>query len=659
MADDNPALRFNIDKPLIKRGPTDLREDVIHFHKHFKLEGVVSVEQLIRGAFIAQDKANRYAFQEQGLAELTSTEEAALKAEDPKNPKDEVGFWRQTQDLKVTMLTTACAAIVQGWQQSSINATSQAWQAALHYDGDKSDWGAHQLLVGLVDAAPWLSASVVGTWLSDPLQEGGFGRRRALFISAIFCIASVLGSARCNSWQALLACRMLLGIGIGAKASIAPVLAAEVAAKNLRGRMLLLWQLFDALGIFLGFLAVWIVGGSWRVLLGAPAIPAIVLLFLVFLCPESPRFLIRNKEYAKAYQSLRRLKETDLQAARDLYDIHIRLLVETLDLNNQDIQQRAENGFRVDPASKPPTGEPHDPAPKPSIGSFPKRFVELWTKPRNRRACLTTFLVMMAQQMCGINVIAFYSSTLFGNDACLKNSRVEWMNFGFGLANFLFTLPAYHLIDTYGRRKLILYSLGGMFFTLLPLAVGLFELGKNQFKAREALIATFGVVVFTFWYGIGAGPVPFTLSAEVFPLAYREVGMSFSVMVNFLGLGLLVLLVPKVNTSLTKMEGGNWNTTSNCTAQNDAAYTTMAGQGILLFIFMGFNAVAFVLILFLVPSGTTARVSLESMNVIFNKRTVEHNRQIRWLAGLLRRKGKGVSEEMSMESVLESSRERV
>lgn len=33
-----------------------------------------------------------------------------------------------------------------------------------------------------------------GTWLSDPLQEGRFGRRPALFISAIFCIACVIGT---------------------------------------------------------------------------------------------------------------------------------------------------------------------------------------------------------------------------------------------------------------------------------------------------------------------------------------------------------------------------------------------------------------------------------------------------------------------------------
>lgn len=74
-------------------------------------------------------------------------------------------------------------------------------------------------------------------------------------------------------------------------------------------------------------------------------------------------------------------------------------------------------------------------------------------------------------------------------------------------------------IDRRGRRILLLVSLGGMFFTLVATS-GFFRIITPD-DARKGLVSTFTIVVFTLFYGIGAGPVPFTFSAEVFPLAFR------------------------------------------------------------------------------------------------------------------------------------------
>ncbi|KAH1786802.1 hypothetical protein KXX20_008799 [Aspergillus fumigatus] len=147
-----------------------------------------------------------------------------------------------------------------------------------------------------------------------------------------------------------------------------------------------------------------------------------------------------------------------------------------------------------------------------------------------------------------------------------------------------------------------------MFFTLLAIS-GFFRIIRPQ-EVQKGLVAGFTVVIFTFFYGIGAGSVPFTFSAEVFPLTYREVGMSFSVMVNFLGLSLLVLFVPRLTTILSP----------NGPSAREAR---LLGQSNLLFLFRnvltnlynGLNALAFVLVFFLVPSGT-AQISLEEMNAI-------------------------------------------
>ncbi|EIT75055.1 permeases of the major facilitator [Aspergillus oryzae 100-8] len=539
--------------PLLLRTPEELEDDVHKFYDRNNLKDVVDLELLVKGARIAQEPDNLYTLS------LTPAEFKAIKDE------KESGFWQQSKDLKVTILTTACAAITQyvrlagshiifrlqltnsyrGWQQSTINAGSEGWKHDLSPQGE--DWTqSHLLLGGFIDAAPWLSGSIIGTWLSDPLQEGNYGRRPALFISAVFCAACVLGTARCVTWQQLLACRVILGIGIGAKASIAPVFAAEAAVDHLRGRLLMMWQLFDTFGVFLGFACDWIVDRQWRVLLGTASIPALILLFLVFLCPESPRFLIRRGDYTGAFVSLRQLRGTDIQAARDLYYIHSQLQVETEMFDGK----RPQNWYSEEIYQK-----------KVRDTRFLKRIGKLFSHPRNQRACVAAFLVMASQQLC---VRSTFSRFTLLDSSVKPRGRKHWIQMvpsnvrilGFGLANFLFTIPAYRYIDWRGRRLLLLISLAGMFLSLL--AIGLF-FRIETYTVRLALVSTFTIGFFTFFYGIGAGPVPFTFSAEVFPLAFREVGMSFSVMVNFLGLGLLVLFVPKLTDAL-----GNYGESKLC-----------------------------------------------------------------------------------------------
>jgi hypothetical protein len=90
---------------------------------------------------------------------------------------------------------------------------------------------------------------------------------------------------------------------------------------------------------------------------------------------------MKKKKYAKAYRSFLRLRNTPLQAARDLYYTHCLLEQEEVLIN-----------------------------PK---SNFFTRFIELFNIPRVRRATQASGIVMIGQQMCGINVIAFYSSTIF------------------------------------------------------------------------------------------------------------------------------------------------------------------------------------------------------------------------------------------------------
>ena len=102
----------------------------------------------------------------------------------------------------------------------------------------------------------------------------------------------------------------------------------------------------------------------------------------IYFCPESPRWYLKKGRFRKAYNSLLRLRNHPIQAARDLYYIHTQLQVESEFIGKS---------------------------------NYLTRFIELFTIPRVRRATLASFTVMLAQQMCGTNTIAFHSSNILLN----------------------------------------------------------------------------------------------------------------------------------------------------------------------------------------------------------------------------------------------------
>lgn len=81
--------------------------------------------------------------------------------------------------------------------------------------------------------------------------------------------------------------------------------------------------------------------------------------------------------------------------------------------------------------------------------------LDLFRVPRNRRAAQASGLVMFMQQFCGVNVIAYYSTTLF-IEAGFTRTKAILVTMGTGLVNFFFAIPAMYTIDTFGRRNLLL-----------------------------------------------------------------------------------------------------------------------------------------------------------------------------------------------------------
>jgi len=138
-------------------------------------------------------------------------------------------------------------------------------------------------------------------------------------------------------------------------------------------------------------------------------------------------------------------------------------------------------------------------------------------------------IVMFGQQFCGVNVIAYYSSTVFVQAGFSQVSALL-SSFGFGLINWIFALPAVFTIDSFGRRNLLLTTFPLMSICLLITGFSFWC------KTQKAMVTgvSLGIYLFGIFYSPGEGPVPFTYSAEAFPLYIREIGMSYATSLTWL-----------------------------------------------------------------------------------------------------------------------------
>ncbi|KAI9890957.1 MAG: hypothetical protein M1814_003458 [Vezdaea aestivalis] len=501
----NSNSEARIQNPLAGISREDLMQDVETFCQEQGMNDKLALIQ--RGALVAQNPKNF-----EHIPELSEGEKQALRDET-------LHKWRQPWRLYFTVILCSIGAAVQGWDQTGSNGANLGFPDEFGIPTDQKK-GAPPIehldynnwIVGLVNSGPYIGSAFLGCWMNDPLNNW-FGRRGVIFFSAVFCVIAPFGSAVCQNWEQLLATRLLLGIGMGSKASTVPIYAAENCPASIRGGLVMSWQMWTAFGIFLGFsanLAVKDVGAiAWRLQLGSAFIPAVPLLIGVYFCPESPRWLMKKGRYTKAYRSLCKLRNTELQAARDLFYVHAQLTIE------KDVLGKS---------------------------NYVTRFIQLFTIPRVRRATLASFIVMLAQQMCGINIIAFYSSTIFVQ-AGATSTNALLASWGFGLVNFVFAWPAVWTIDTWGRRTLLLFTFPNMAWTLL--AAGFCFYIPTSSKAHLGLIAMF-IYLFAAFYSPGEGPVPFTYSAEVFPLSHREVGMAWAVATCLFWAAVLSVSFPRI-----------------------------------------------------------------------------------------------------------------
>ncbi|KAL1305121.1 hypothetical protein AAFC00_002049 [Neodothiora populina] len=429
----------------------------------------------------------------------------AKLAQDPKNYENVAGLtpevkeilrkeisnkWSQPKLLYLVIILCSLCAAVQGMDETVVNGAQLFYVP--QFGISENAW-----LVGLVNSGPYLACAVVGCWLTIPFNNW-FGRRGTIFLSCLYSALACFWQGFVNTWWGMLIARLALGLGIGPKSATVPIYAAECSPPEIRGALVMQWQMWTAFGIMVGYasdLAFYnvpdkhnIVGLNWRIMMASAMFPAVIVIFFVFYVPESPRWYMQQGRHHAAFKSMCRLRYAKVQAARDQFYMFKGL--------------EAESQIRLSQS----------------------KVKELITVPRNRRAVIASEMVMFLQQFCGVNVIAYYSSAVFV-DSGFDELNALAASLGFGIINFVFALPAVYTIDSFGRRNLLLFTFPLMAIFLLFTGFSFWIPADST--ARVACV-TLGIYLFGVVYSPGEGPVPFTYSAEAYPLYLRTYGMSLA-----------------------------------------------------------------------------------------------------------------------------------
>ncbi|KAL4758138.1 uncharacterized protein BDW70DRAFT_142333 [Aspergillus foveolatus] len=456
-----------------------------------------------RAALVARDPDNF-----ETIPELSQEEQAALTYE-----RDHK--WHGPRMLWYSIGLCAIGAATQGWDQTGSNGANLQFHDEFNIAGK----GRDEWIVGLVNSIIFLTAGLIGAFIVDPLNHY-LGRRGEIFVTALCLTATPIGSAFTHSWQALFAARFIMGIGIGAKNATVPIFSAEMAPHRIRGALVMFWQLWVVAGIFLGLIANVAVKDTgriaWRLQLGSAFIPSFVLGAGIYFCPESPRWLMKHGRYAEGFRSMCRLRAHPIIGARDYYYSYV--------IYQEEIKEARGAGYF-------------------------RRMWDCFSIPRIRRANYGASTVMIAQQMCGINIISFYSSSIF-SEAGYNNSEALYASLGYGAVQVLATIPTLFLIDTKGRRTLCLITFPGMCIFLLAAGLSLLVPDSASTSAQLGPVVLF-IYLFTIMYSLGEGPVAFQYSAEVFPTIQREQGMAWAVCINNTFAGVLSLTFPRMKTVMT------------------------------------------------------------------------------------------------------------
>ncbi|KFA62105.1 hypothetical protein S40285_08621 [Stachybotrys chlorohalonatus IBT 40285] len=351
------------------------------------------------------------------------------------------------------------------------------------------------LIVAILSAG-----TAIGALLAAPVGDS-LGRRLTLMIFVgIFCIGSIF-QVCAQDIPMLLIGRALAGVGVGGVSLLVPLYQSEMAPKWIRGTLVCAYQL----SITVGLLAASIVNvvtanitnsAAYRVPLGLQIVPALILTAGLLVLPETPRFLVMKGRHEAAGLSLSRLRRLDITHPA---------LVDEL----QEIIANHQYELSLGP------------------NSYKDVFVG---SPHLGRRTFTGCGLQMLQQLSGINFIMYYSTTFF-DGAGVDNPYTKSLIIN--VINVVSTFPGLFVIESWGRRNLLMIGATGMAVCQLVMAAYGTAAGPDLQGAGQTILIVF-CAINIFFFASSWGPVVWVVTSEIYPLKIRAKAMSISTTSNWL-----------------------------------------------------------------------------------------------------------------------------
>ncbi|KAK7295859.1 hypothetical protein RJT34_18771 [Clitoria ternatea] len=346
-----------------------------------------------------------------------------------------------------------------------------------------------ETIVSMAIAGAIIGAAL-GGWIND-----AFGRKKAtLLADVIFTLGAILMAAAPDPYVLILG-RLLVGLGVGIASVTAPVYIAEASPSEIRGSLVSTNVLMITGGQFISYLvnlAFTGIPGTWRWMLGVSGVPAVLQFVLMLFLPESPRWLFIKNRKNEAVDVLSKIY--DLARLEDEVDF--------LTAQSEQERQRRSN----------------------------IKFWHVFKSKEIRLAFLVGAGLLAFQQFTGINTVMYYSPTIVQMAGFKANQLALLLSLIVAGMNAAGTVLGIYLIDHAGRKKLALSSLGGVVASLIILAVAFYQQSSSS-SQLYGWLAILGLALYIGFFSPGMGPVPWTLSSEIYPEEYRGIcgGMSATV----------------------------------------------------------------------------------------------------------------------------------
>ncbi|WP_242113044.1 sugar porter family MFS transporter [Luteimonas aquatica] len=378
-------------------------------------------------------------------------------------------------------------------------------------DAIRGDFRLDAALIGFAVSCALLG-SALGAWYAGPIADR-WGRVRTMQVAAVALTVSALGSGLVVGVWDLVFWRLVGGMGVGIASVIAPAYIAEISPARVRGRLGSLQQLAIVLGIFVALASdallahlaggaaqpLWLGLNAWRWMFLVAALPALVYGLLVLRVPESPRYLVAKGEKTLAASVLRQVLNLDDGEA-------LRHKIEEIDAS-----LRAEHRPRLRDLRKA------------GGGLLPVVWIGI--------------LLSVFQQFVGINVIFYYSSTLW-HSVGFSEADAFKITVATSVVNVLVTLVAIALVDRIGRKPLLVVGSAGMAIALAVMAWCFSRASGGgadiQLPEPWGPVALVAANLYVIFFGVSWGPVVWVLLGEMFPNRIRAIALAVAAAAQWL-----------------------------------------------------------------------------------------------------------------------------